>query len=588
MRMVRMKLLLATLLFSLVTVPAFSQAPLPQQLREDFKPLNGIIIMPVGEEYLIDLDAGKGLVEGDLFSVVEPGERVVHPQTGEVLGSLDKVKGYLQVTRIKSGYSYVRPVGEKKDFSKGEAVRRFEGVRAGFWDYTGAGEGLFAELRGALPALDWQNYSAAQNQKPASPKPLPGGEPPLLFIYKDNLLEVRGASFQILHSYTLSAGSAAPSAAAATIAPVPLPVPVPGGIQVAPPVSASPAIVPTTPSDQSGAIVRREIKQDEGVWTGEEWKSNPQGIEAGDFDGDGKNEIATLFKDRVEISRLEGGSLSILDTVSFNGAIKALTIDGADLDGNGRIELYITAVHNYQLSSLIVVAEGSSYRIAAEGIAYYLHRVQTSGGDTVLLGQSMGDLKTDFVHKVYRMRFDGRSLTPSEEYSAPWQATIFGLQPFADPAGGHLFANISIKDRLQVLRADGEELWESSDVYGGSQVFFQRPDFTGGADFATRDVYLKPRLELAPTGEVLVPVNEGLRFSETFNSMGPCRVVAMQWNGTVMSELWHTRAEEGTLADFRMADIDNDGQQELALLVYYSKEGLFKSGRSALQIFELQ
>lgn len=193
---------LVPILFLLLSgTGSFAADSVVDRIADEFKPLSGVVIMQVGEEYLIDLDAAKGVAEGDLFSAVVPGERVVHPVTGEVLGTLDDVKGLLTVTRVKSGYSYARPIGDLKVLSKGDAIRRYENIKTGFWDYSGDGEALFARLREALPALEWQSYTAAQAQRPETPKPLPGGEPPLVFIHKQGQLEIRGSMFQVLASF---------------------------------------------------------------------------------------------------------------------------------------------------------------------------------------------------------------------------------------------------------------------------------------------------------------------------------------------------------------------------------------------------
>ena len=126
-------------------------AGVPADAVRDFKPLAGHVVMPVEGQFLIDLDAGKGVSAGDLFSVVKPGREIVDPVSKKVLGSLDEVKGTLEVTRVRSGYSYAKPLGTAAGIGKGDEIRRFSDMKAVFWDYTGAGEAFYAELRDALP-----------------------------------------------------------------------------------------------------------------------------------------------------------------------------------------------------------------------------------------------------------------------------------------------------------------------------------------------------------------------------------------------------------------------------------------------------
>ncbi len=80
--------------------------PRPGVLRaqEDFL----YVVMPVNDEYIVDLDDRNNLNIGDILTVVAPGKRILHPETGKVIGSIDNVLGFLQVTRIYSGYSLSR------------------------------------------------------------------------------------------------------------------------------------------------------------------------------------------------------------------------------------------------------------------------------------------------------------------------------------------------------------------------------------------------------------------------------------------------------------------------------------------------
>lgn len=193
------------------------------EVTRDFKPLSGYVVMRVGDEFLLDQDAGKGVAVGDLFTVVKVGEKIVHPVTREVLGTLDQVRGVLKVTRLKSGYSYARPVGKVEEFKPGEVIRRYENIPAYFWDYTGQGAGVFAKLKDSLPNLDWQDFSVAQAGRPETPGALAKGGPGLLFVLAGDSLQVHDADFQLIHAYPRpdlpATASAAPQAGPALPAP---------------------------------------------------------------------------------------------------------------------------------------------------------------------------------------------------------------------------------------------------------------------------------------------------------------------------------------------------------------------------------
>jgi len=195
-----------------------AEAVVVADVADDFKPVSGYIIMDTDGEYIIDLDASKGIHTGDLFSVVRPGKKVIHPVSGKVLGTLPDVKGILKVTRMDKGYSHARILGKAKDIKPGDPIRRYDHIPAIFWDYTGEGEPFFLQLRDALPGLKWKDYAAAQAVKPKVPSASGVDEPTMFFVLKQTGLEVRDSEFQIIHTYG-SSKSQAPAAAIGTMAP---------------------------------------------------------------------------------------------------------------------------------------------------------------------------------------------------------------------------------------------------------------------------------------------------------------------------------------------------------------------------------
>jgi opacity protein-like surface antigen len=173
----------------LMSVSAF--AGVVEKVEEDFAPASGVVVMAAGSnEYIIDLDASTGVAVGDLLAVVEEGEQIVHPVTKKVIGTLDKTLAVLQVSQVKTGYSYAR-VLEKEDSATIEAgtkLERFSNLSAVFRDETGAYEALYADLKRALPQLEWQESMSASIAD-------------LFFTATPNGLEVRDSEGTLIRSY---------------------------------------------------------------------------------------------------------------------------------------------------------------------------------------------------------------------------------------------------------------------------------------------------------------------------------------------------------------------------------------------------
>ena len=167
-----MKYLLKLILLSLVCWPLTALAALPDDIASDFALVEGVVVMPINDEYIIDLDARDNLAIGDILTLVTPGKKILHPVTKEVIGSVDNVVGFLQVTRIYSGYSYARVLTEGLQPDNGAPIKRFEQVPALIVDTSGSYSGLVRELKVNLPQFQWL---AEGESRPCAADLLPAG-----------------------------------------------------------------------------------------------------------------------------------------------------------------------------------------------------------------------------------------------------------------------------------------------------------------------------------------------------------------------------------------------------------------------------
>lgn len=578
------------LIVILLILPALSFASGLSDLKHDFAPIDGVVVMPVSGEFLVDLDAARGLAVGDLLAVVESGEPIVHPVTGELLGRVEQVKGLLQVTRVKTGYSYARPLGKTGQLIKGDKIRRFANVRTAFWDYDGAGETFFANLKQALPDLDWQNYATAQSSRPPQPKPLPGGDPPLVFILRAGELQVRGASFEVIRSY--------PDVAQGTIETAPSPekqqpvatskdkvVP-----NVVPPKTptASAVNVPAvrTEAPATGIIVQQQQAR-QGLWDLRKMRGDAVGIEVVDLDGDSQLETAILFRDHLEVGRYYDGNYQGVDRFDLPSFAKGVALDGIDLDGDGKVELYLSLVKDFKSESLVVGLSGGVLQVRQDNIPFLMRRLIMPDGEKILLGQQLEGGSRIYGSNIYRLENVGGRVTSSGRFQYPWRATLFGLQPFQVDASGLQFANLGTDQILQVLLPNGDIVWESSQEYGGTTVGFDIVDNPGGASYATEQILIKPRIEPGPDGLLLVPQNDGKSFTSLLSNFGPSRLIALRWQDGRLQEAWKTTDQEGGMVDFRLADADNDGTDELVIAVIDSTPGAMSKGQGRVVVFEL-
>lgn len=182
----------------------FLYNPSSADILNDLQPVNGYVVKAGNEEIIIDLDTSDGIAVGDIFSVLGPGEKLVHPVTQKVIGRLEKVKVILRVVRVNDGFSFARPLGKTDGVKRGDPIQRFSSLTAIFWDYSDQNKTLYDQLQASLPSLKWQEYQISQNLRPEKPSPQANKKDALYFIILKNALEVRDPDFGMIRQYSLN------------------------------------------------------------------------------------------------------------------------------------------------------------------------------------------------------------------------------------------------------------------------------------------------------------------------------------------------------------------------------------------------
>jgi len=159
---------------------------------------------------------------------------------------------------------------------------------------------------------------------------------------------------------------------------------------------------------------------------------------------------------------------------------------------------------------------------------------------------------------------------------------IFSFNMLPGPNGKNHFVSIDEDGYLLVSTPDGEEVWKSSNKYGGSEKHFKVEAADGNRTFGDgyRRTFLEQRIVITPDGMLLVPRNEGM-FNVGFSrSYTKYTLHALAWNGSSMKEKWHTSENQSYLADFAY----DAATKELILLEVVQKAGMFSKGITVISI----
>jgi hypothetical protein len=440
-RLIRIRIsMISILIVAFVCLPV--EAVVIDDVADDFKPVSGYIIMETDGEYVVDLDASKGILSGDLFSVVKSGKKIIHPVNGKILGTLKEVKGVLKVTRLEKGYSYARMLGNAKGIKRGDPIRRYENIPALFWDYTGKGEPFFLQLRDTLPNLKWKDYAAAQAVKPKIPEASGVEGPTVFFILKQTGLEVRDSEFQIIHAY--------------------------GSPKLLPAAAAPVAMMPYA-TEKPKEKTRETIGYTAAYPGFQSLGELPGTIVMADFIHDGDQFLmATTDGSSVHIHRIDQ-TVSTLFGDRLKGVEQILSVQWWRPSDELPLYLAVTAMENQKVEAKIFAWQQNRLVLLNAWLPYFLGTfdLDGNGAPETLLRQSFDpDLFWGGQIEQFNL-IKGKLVASKPKFKLPGNFLVLGSL-FADLTGdGHL-ESIFVRNKSIYIHSGKKQLYRSSPDIGGS------------------------------------------------------------------------------------------------------------------------
>lgn len=322
-----------------------------------------------------------------------------------------------------------------------------------------------------------------------------------------------------------------------------------------------------------------------------------RGLDIGDVDGDGKNETVVLGPQSIRIYEHNEGKFTLKKELLGPGLVNYLSLDVADINGNGVAEIFVTNRVNKQIESFVVEFQRGTFAKTLTGAKWFF-RVIRGLGDPALVGQKLG-ADNKFYGPVNKLIWEGGHYRAVEPIPLPRRATVCGFNLIdIDGKGESEIVFLDNNDTLQVYPLKGDRLWISEEYYGGTENrLVSRPEgLSSTAPDIEEIIYLQPRilaLNRGPRPEVIVikNISASRRFLEKAKFFSSSEIHGLVWDGLGLSEKWRTKKIHGYTADFQIKDMDNDGVDELVVGIIKtgsSVKSMFGKGESRVLVYELQ
>lgn len=315
-----------------------------------------------------------------------------------------------------------------------------------------------------------------------------------------------------------------------------------------------------------------------------------RGVDVGDVDGDGLNEIVLMDRRTLWIYKQNGGRLRLFRKIEGHRNDNFLTLDVADVNRNGFSEIIVSNMQTEVLGSFILEFEERRIKKISDRERWFFRVTSLPGKGLTLVGQKMSSLHHP-LGGIYPFAWKGKRFQPEKKPLIKKEIPVFSFT-IADVEGRGEASIIYVDyhDRLQVRNREGAFRWESGARYGASDIFYSIG--SRGTSDADNRFYLPARvlvrdLDGDGASEVIVSQNTfKLNIVERLRIYDQARLVNLAWRAMGLSESWKIAEISGYISDYQIRDIDNDGKDEIVMTAV-SKGSLRGGASSSLLVYEL-
>jgi len=324
------------------------------------------------------------------------------------------------------------------------------------------------------------------------------------------------------------------------------------------------------------------------------FKLEIRGLDVGDLDGDGKNEVVIIDRDTVYVYKWQKNRLFQFKAIEATWSSNYIYVSVADLDGNGRAEIYVSNP-TQTVSSLVLEWDGGKFKEISSGVSWLLRVVDLPGKGKTLLGQKRG-VQGTYMGDVQSLTRKGNDYISTGPLNLPRYGNVFNfVQNDLTGKGLTYTTMLGPYEHLLVYGPKGERLWKSDDYFGGSLTFMEdkvtdinRMIDTGVRVFIPSPIFL---VDMNDDGkqEIVVCQNKS-KVGRIFGDVrwfGSGKVLFMDWDGTGLNSQWTSQKLSGTVVGYQIADLDNDGLKELVIASVTSESYFVGLPKSRLVLYDL-
>jgi len=295
---------------------------------------------------------------------------------------------------------------------------------------------------------------------------------------------------------------------------------------------------------------------------------------------DAQPEIIAITRNQALIYKKSKNSLELSSKEASIGGKRNLRVDTADIDGDGKDEIYITQINTSFNTPLV-----TSYNIKGGKLdpgkseSGFFSATAFSKCKKILLIQ-----KEDRGSKLYSgeiFQITEKNFQKKTVFKAP--SGIF-LDNFISgqitEKNADYWLSYESDNKMTLINEKGEPEWEGDEKFGGSMESMEKPMEASKKDETERKFFKQRLIGFCDQNNrtyILTVKNEDAAkgMFSGFKKFTSGKAIIYGWSGIGLKEIWSSESIPGGIHDIELYDADGDGLKDLIFAA--SIESAFKS-----------